>query len=222
MTSGCHAARARAWASWYKSLNSKLPSAASRPLQSCGPRGEGHTGPQQGVKSSALRLCDPGETLSHAVPWFPHRRDGGLGGGLSKDLRGVGQEAGSARERKKSKFRTSASYLCALGVLPEVCPHSLLLQQSVSLFLLCLPGKGGPLVHPSPPTALATQTHQTASVTSPLQKRPKKIIESVASFKGLTTVYLCRRVFLFGNWKDSRLVRTHLLDAIHTTKTRCF
>ena len=151
MTSGCHAARARAWASWYEGLNSKLPSGASCPPPQLWSEGEGHTGPQQGAKSSELRLCDPGENPSYAVPWFPHRRDGGLGGGLSKDLRGVGQEAGSARERKKSKFRTSASYLCALGVLPEVCPHSLLLQQSVSLFLLCLPGKGGPLVHPPHP-----------------------------------------------------------------------
>lgn len=36
----------------------------------------------------------------------------------------------------------------------------------------------------------------------------KKIMESVASFKGLTTAYLRLRAFLFGDWKDSSLVKS--------------
>lgn len=108
-----------------------------------------------------------------------------------EDLRGGGKEAGSARENNNAKFCTSASCLRALEVLPEVCPHSLLLQPSFFLFLFCVSGTGKQPVRPSPPTVLATQTHQTASMTSLLQKDPKKIIESVASFKGLTSVYLC-------------------------------
>lgn len=61
----------------------------------------------------------------------------------------------------------------------------------------------------------------------------KKIMESVASFKGLTTVYLCLRAFLFGNWKDSILKLIHLMPCFPswklpsylvsaTTNTRCF
>ena len=43
----------------------------------------------------------------------------------------------------------------------------------------------------------------------------KKIMESIASFKGLITVYLCLRAFLFGNWKDGSLIKPFSFDAIY-------
>ena len=44
----------------------------------------------------------------------------------------------------------------------------------------------------------------------------KKIMESIASFKGLITVYLCLRAFLFGNWKDGSLIKPFSFDAMFT------
>lgn len=44
----------------------------------------------------------------------------------------------------------------------------------------------------------------------------KKIMESIVSFKGLITVYLCLRAFLFGNWKDGSLIKPCSFDAMFT------
>ena len=44
----------------------------------------------------------------------------------------------------------------------------------------------------------------------------KKIMESIASFKSLITVYLCLRAFLFGNWKDGGLIKPFSFDAMFT------
>lgn len=69
-----HEARAQSWANWFKGLNSKLPSSASRPpLQSCALTGRRAQGCKQEAKSSVLRLYDLGESRSLSEYWFPHR-----------------------------------------------------------------------------------------------------------------------------------------------------